>query len=481
MTLYIWKYKDTPQKNYFEGCTYIDKIAVQSFLEIPSFTQEFNSETDYTQLKTDNFTVRLSKLSPEKSVNGDTLEDFLFPAEDKDNKFLVLFELKPAESEEDLFSRRAGFIQLESLVINETLPSGTDSNGKSKWYIEFTVIGILREFAEYYESKNINALNSSWNDITFDNYLQNLHFSFSPLWQLENRLNMTAKAGAEVKVSSPLQNDIITNHGINISQWRGFKDTALGLGFSFQLICNSLQPLNHDTPYFSLYLFWRSNGMQTVTIDIIEHLKGVSLKYNNKWVFMANRHHITSQHEITRTDINGWLIRVDATYNFDSLPGWNSRPIFIAQGYSERFGIRQSNLLVEEILGQAFEIQWTDLLGFKENLFNVSSFPPKISPGSITYSRIFVLDYSYTAIPAYYLDSGVQQIMANTAIEEYKFLIKGIKESKKFKVVYDKNSNIGLFSKFSFSQDGISKTFLIERIYDMNIYNQTCSIECIEI
>ncbi len=470
MTLYIWKYKDTPQKNYFEGCTYIDKIAVNNFLEIPSFTQEFNSETDYTQLKTDNFTVRLSKLSPELSAEGDSLENFLFPSEEKDYKFLVLFEPKTVITEDDTLSRRAGFLQLDSLVINDT---------HGEWYIEFTVIGILREFAEYYETKNIQMLNPAWDDITFDNYMQNLHFTKTPLWEINNRLDLTSKVSFEVKVSTPLQSNIIYRQ--SVSQWRGFKDIALELGFAFQLICHTLNPYNLSSPYFTLHLFWRSEGLKTVSIKVIEHVKGISQKYNNKWVYMANRHHIQEVPNLgQRTDINGWMMNADTIYNFDTPAGINNRPIFSAGGTSERIGNQGTNIVIDPTTatGDEITIEWTDIFGFNEKLYSVTGIYGKIAAGVITYARIFVQDYTYNQYDNYN-DWGVTAITVNTAIPEYRFLLRGIKEIKKLKAVYD--GEIGLFCTFDFTQNGETKTFLIERIANIDLKALTCEIDAIEI
>jgi len=463
MKLFIWKYKDTPQKNYFEGCTFIDKIQINNVLEFPSFNIEFNSETDFTELKTDNFSIRLSRLQTETSANGDTIENFLFP-EDKDNKFLCMFQV----SETNNLANIAGFIQIDSIKI--------DCN-TSGWYIEYNVIGILREFAEFYETKNIAMLTPTVSpQTTFNSYIQNLHFTNQRNWYLANQLGMTTKAGAEVKISTPLQSNIIYRQ--DISQWQGFKDIALETGFSYRLICSNIDPYAFNEISFNLILFWRSDALQTITPQILEHEKSISLKYNNKWVYQANRHHIYTVGGNSETRINGWLMNEDTLYNFDTYaegtgnPGY---PVFIAAGTSERFGNQGNDIRIVGTGADTVIVNWVDIFAFSESLYSVTGLYGKFKAGSITYARVLVFDFTYNLTTGNYNDSGVQQIMANTAIPEYRFLLRGIKETKRIKVIYD--TDLGLFSKFS---DGV-KDYLIERISHIDIYKQTAVIDCIEI
>ena len=462
MKLFIWKYKDTPQENYFSGdCTYLDKIQIENVLRFPSFNQEFNSETDFTELKTGNFSVRVSRLQTETSANGDTIEDFLFPS-DKDNKFLCMFQV----SETNILANIAGFIQIDSITID------CNNNG---YYIEFNVIGILREFAEYYDGKNIEALTENEN-VSFYQYIVDRHWDTQIHWAVENQLSLDTKVGSAVIASTPLQRDLILNHSIDISQWCGFKDIALGLGFSFILVPAQANPFNSNTPFFFLYLFWRSDALQSITLQVLEHEKSISSRYNNKWVYQASRHHITSIYGLSRTDINGWMINADSIYNFDSLVGINSRPIFIAATILTGRGQQGDNIEIHPSMSELTIVQWPDIFTFNENLYNISAgFLPKINAGSITYPRIFVLNYIYIPEAGYYVDSGIQTIMETTAIPEYRFLLSGIKENKKLKVIYD--TDLGLFSKFTAD----SKDYLIERISNMDIYNQTAVIDCIEI
>lgn len=473
--------------NYFEDGfldNYIDKIRITRVLDIPVFNEEFNAKNDFNELKAGDFTLTLSLLDDARSANGDNLHDFFF-ANDRDNRYLVVVQFKEPDVYNDFYSRRCGFIDPNSIEKDTTI-------SKNKWEVTFSVTGMLREFAEYFSASDMADAYHNEQNIYFDYYLyQNNNLGCSLLqestgFDVSNKLNFLNKIGFIPKLSSPIHHDILNIHisenKQNINRWALFKELAKGFGFVYRLICISgtIELINY--PHFSLNLLWRTDGLKNISIRVAEVTDTISNIYNNKWIYQASRHEIWRQSGIDRTLCMGWALNKDNPnniYNYDKvITNINFKPVFIVAESSTRWGYSGTDLIIKPVSTPQFLVKWNDVMSFKEILYIFSGLPGFMSAGSITFPRCFVRDWNINQM-GMYSDTGVELIKLNTAIEEYKFLISGVRSIRKVKIYMDDMNDLSLFCTTQSFNDG--KTYWCQRIDNLNIYEQTADCEFVEI
>lgn len=484
MKVFIWKYANN-NMNYFDddfADNYIDRICITRILDIPSFNEEFNSKYDFNELKAGDFTLTLSLLDDARSANGDNLHDFFF-ADDRDNKFLVVVQFKEPNVYNDLYSRRCGMIDLNSLEKDTTV-------SKNKWQVTFSVTGILREFAEYFSASDMKDAYHEEQNVYFDFYLfQNpdLDYALMPInttFDVKNKLSFENKIGFVPKMSSPIHHDILnikySENKNSINRWVLFKELAKGFGFIYRLVCVSNMNNNISHPNFELVLCWRSDGLKEANIRIIENTDVLSNTYNNKWIYQANRHEIWTAGEIIQQTLcMGWATNGKQIYNWDRvINNINFTPVFIVAASSNRWGWSGSDLIIKSGTSPQFIVHWQDVMSFQEILYITSGMNGKFKPGSIAFSRCFVQDWNINHMNVY-SDSGTELIKEKTAIPEYKYLVSGIKSIKKVKVYMDDLNELSIFCTTSSFNNG--KTYLCQRIDNLNIFERTADCEFVEV
>ena len=101
--------------------------------------------------------------------------------------------------------------------------------------------------------------------------------------------------------------------------------------------------------------------------------------------------------------------------------------------------------------------------------------------GVVMYSRIFVNSYHRKILPFEYWDTGSDTILEKLMMPEYKFLLRGLKKTKKLKVKFD--TAFKLFDHFvmPFSTGGIPETYWINRMGNLDLEKMTIEIEGVEI
>jgi hypothetical protein len=350
---------------------------------------------------------------------------------------------------------------------------------------------MLREFAEYFSASDMADAYHNEKNIYFDYYLygsndDNSLFPISTAFTIKNDLNFYNKLGFNPRLSSPIHHDILNIHinenKQNINRWALFKELAKGFGFVYRFICVSGNIESVNYPYFNLILLWRTNGLKNVNIGIVEAVDTISNIYNNKWIYQASRHEIWRQSGIDRTLCMGWALNKDNPnniYNYDRvITNINFRPVFIVAESSTRWDYSGTDLIIKPLSTPQFLVKWNDVMSFNEILYIFSGLPGFMPAGSITFPRCFVHDWNINQM-GMYSDTGVESIKLNTVIEEYKYLISGVKAIKKVKVYMDDMNELSLFCTTQSFKDG--KTYWCQRIDNLNIYEQTAECEFVEI
>src|SRR5258706_9570542 len=97
--VYIWKYRTVHPDgflNYFVGSSnlqLIDKIKLtDALMDIPLYDERFEKAGEVLEFQAGDFELKLSLLADIKSESGDSLKDFILPAESRNNLYVCVVE-----------------------------------------------------------------------------------------------------------------------------------------------------------------------------------------------------------------------------------------------------------------------------------------------------------------------------------------------------------------------------------------------------
>lgn len=497
MKAYIYKYtndlinNETP--NFFmDGFedNFVDKIVlIDSIIDFPEFTDEWNSQDDFMEWKVGNFDLLLSPLFGEKSINSDTLEEFFF-GNVKDFRYLCIVEPIEPNVYADFYCRRAGFIEPNTIDFDKTVT-------KNKWQISFTVIGMLRELADRFITDDItgDAFNTHPNNIDMMDFIYYpgdrdhslLGGASLGTFGFKDNLNLKAKLGWDHNpiLSTMIYDDLFNTHSAensgNMNRWIIFKEIAKGFGFIYRLVCTEVLDELAHCPHFELNLLWRSSGVKNVDIEIITEEKDViSNIYANRWIYQASHQEIWTFGPTHRTLGTGWVSNGTQEYNAEKPIGSiNETNIFRLAESSERYGYSGTDLTINWDSGR-YTIHWNYIFSFKEILYISSALEGIFNlGGSTTITRCFVKSWSWDPLHQGYSDEGAAEIKALCPLTEYRFLCSGAKIIRKLKIFLDGIFELSLFC--TSSSLGDEKTYWCQRIDNINYLKQTADVEFVEV
>lgn len=424
----IWKFP--ADKNYFDyQLSMIDFIRIEKLTEdaVSSYSELFHSIGDFTDLRSSELKIKIDLQNPAISSSGKTVRMFFKASENKNSKYLVIKTRIGNFRPDATHIYKFGIIEPTELTADLTI-------FEDNYDVEFKLKDLTQELIEFYKLQNVVALVPN-SRITFDEYMQ-YYFLYHARFKVNNQLNIVNKVGFMPQVSTWLQYELF-QHGVSINIWDTFKALAMELGFSYRLIYQGLKYQNK--PKFALAIFWRSIGLQRSApiTRWSSYKEGVTPSYANKWVFLGNRHDIHwLPGGLYLTYIRGFIMNKNKIYNYDTS---GTGFAFIVDMSGKPLSIHYSENPLEDI-----RVQWEDITNMTGQLYDVRALTPKIKAGSVSYSRIFVQDWTMGALG--YNDWGSDVILAKTAIPEYKFLLSGLKSTVLADVDYNEDSDLQMLN-----------------------------------
>lgn len=472
----LYNYFDTAHPNILIDTLELTQLPMNGF---PVFNEEVSARDDFFQLKASDFDIFMSYLQTDKSVLGKTIDDFFEQLDDK--KILCVFTLSEAEG----LLCRGGFADIGLIEKNYNF---NDSYG-----IKVTVIGALKELSEHLKTKTLIEYTSS---PQYEAFISGL-LSDTGLAGAGG-LNYSDRVGFEPILSLPLYNDVRKHASLDkLNRWIFFTSLAKEHGWVFRL------DVQYEPVRFIMNIFWRSEITEEAVIKVIDWKEGFEIP-QKKWLFFENRYYnITTEDQFSINVSHGLLMKKSwcraTDTNQQSLYNnvYANPPFFITYDYAPPSGQYKNydNIIwFYEAQGGGSNIQiWNredDVLETGTDMYEFDlsredyqySNLGKLFNGSCKVSRMFVKNWNRILFfnGHYYNDNGsidLQLILFN----EYQFMLGGIKDSVRLKIIFDINNHVGLFRKFSLIDNNSTREFWINRISEINLNDNTCEIEAIEI
>lgn len=442
--------------NYFteEYPTFVDSMTLTNIPidGLPNFNEEYTKEDDINVIKSGDYNLKFSLLQDEISVYGHIgIKDFLLPAADRNFKLLCSFEWDGIE--------RWGTVDITSIKANYTVT-------QNRYDISFKVYGLLKELSDGLKTIDLfqGEPPDNTNNIPFSDYLS-WHFRSVPWLKIENKLDLDAVCHFPVKVSEHMRLSLYLN-GLNqgYSVWEGLKSFAIGLGFVMRLeYAYGLQDPQY--PRFKLVLFWRSQGSGNAVkpVDVIEDEESNSLLFDNQYLIM----------KYTRIEnvspIPDSYMGLFMSKNLVFVGDLSDEDIYfkIPIGIPGSPSLHPNQLWIDSPESQTYyDLSYISELSIPQHREAVLQYPQRYT--DVAYCRILTLSG--------YNQHGFSAIIYATEVNEYKYLLNGVKEKRDLKVSLLDN-NYRIFDIISYQ----NKTYWISRISDVNIYEKTAKLELIRI
>jgi hypothetical protein len=467
----LYNYFDKANPNKLEDILMLTRLPLNGF---PTFTDEVTDTADFFQWQAADYEMWLGYSATTKSAEGKTVKEF-FDAELEDRKILCTFEFGSGENKQT----RAGFVDIET--IDKDFNTTDEGQG-----VKLSIIYGTRELVDHLQTLELPELSGNPD---YEQTIRELLDVFNTGLLLNNQLYYMNRLGwdREPVLSLPLYNCIKKW----LNRWQGFEALAKEHGWAYYLTYDI------TTDKWTMKLFWRSQISNTATIKIIKHNEGYMWQ-TKTWLFFENRY--SEEKSYFNDDVNvshGLLMKkafnwaTDSRQGFYNLPQFHTRCEFTSgEVWDNYIAHYQTPIEVTTIKPRDKEVlePGTDMHEFNlQSIYGPMSMLSKMKYGSIKVSRLFVYSYGIRQAPdgkEYYEDDGFSGssslAMQLILFEEYQFLLRGLKRKLKLRVAWDENYNIGLFNKFQYIRDGVTKEFWICRITNLNLIERTCDIEAVE-
>ncbi len=277
MTIYKYLIPTSPNgiNNYFYSSTQADrKLAYYDKFEssrqllnsFPIFREEWTKEENIDLLKTGYFDMKLAISMSERSYTlGHSVTDFFEDIESGIGKFKYVIVCETGTPE-----------RTYSGVIDTNTVEADLSVNDNQYYVTFSVTGIEKEAIQLMKLFPITRIQ---HDMSFEGeYLSNLFYNIlSDKLILESTLDIQSKINQDIIIDRTIQNNVFNaNFDIdlqtnNIKVWNAFRSFLVGYGFRFKIL---YEGNNGEFPLFKMNLFFRTDGLNNVTINkFLKHKK----------------------------------------------------------------------------------------------------------------------------------------------------------------------------------------------------------------
>jgi len=443
MKIYIWKYGSPNASgflNYFMSSPapqLVDKIKINNLMldGFPVYSETLEVQDQILEFQAPEFDLKFSLLQTDLSVNGSSIKDFLLPASSTPVMFICVVDFGAKQI--------IGKIQLDSIECDT-------SSTQNKYDVSFHAIGIGKEYSDYLNRFFLQPVDPypGWECATF--LIECLLKIPALYFNTVSMLDLTSKVGWLVVLAKNLYNQIVGNGsttGILKPCWDGFKEIARGLGFLWRFDVgfpgnNFGNIFNNTYPPVTMTLFWRSQGVNQVSIQTTSFvLRNSKLNVYKNYLMLLYRNSVNAD----PSRYNGLLMD-------------NLNNIWVADE-DLRFGIEEviigkNNIYTTSIHGQtppmivssdATMIELPAYLSPCNIITNSSdvnfSFGANISLASLFCQRenpINVFNHTYIEL------DGVAQVFQKTIGVEYQYLIAGMKKEIETGIVLDENTALAI-------------------------------------
>jgi hypothetical protein len=441
LKLTIYKYNapsDEFRQNYFDNqITFADKLVITRFLfdSFPVYREEWHEEDNVNVIKTGYFDMKLPLSLSEKSANGNTVLEFFENVSGTISryKYLAVLESILPERAEAPTRTQAGIIDVNTLRTEESPQQG-------QWHLYFSVTGIEAEVVAYMKSAATPRLLTS---LLFEtSYLPKLlEQTLGIKLTLQSKLDIANKTNVPLIVDKITHNNFLDkNPGYLI--WSTFRSFLLGYGFRFKVVYTGVVHLNMF-PQFKLVVFFRTDGINRVTLSkYIKFQRSVSF-YGNKYVGIF------------------YTERPDANNN--NITHYTG---FVADRTSIFYSSGSNDILFDQTSRKYYTANYS--LQLHESEITVVEIERKESLGSVFQTPV--------AICRCVNNAGYDALIRWTANVEVGYLLKGLKSKRS--ITFKAPEGLAVSLNSATELDGTS--YILERINSYNPYTQTMEAEWVQ-
>lgn len=466
MILMIEKYLGL---NYFDpNSVFQDRITLNTFLNIPIFSEEFEKEDDVLFFKSGDFDFDLSLLDKTLSEDGDSINEFLFNLSSPETIFIV--QLLIGDRQYD------GMINLEDLEKNLTYSK------QDEYKVRISVRGMLGELKDYLDQQSPPSIGGLGHPSFHDTlrHILRVELPENQRFELVDSSGIDNRVGFHVTCNVPLYDRIISR-GVGGSRWKIFKEILIYLGMRVEL-----KRLD-NSPFFLLSPIFRDVISGTIeNLEIIEHDSHIGTNISEPFML------VTSQHISDRT-YRGILfnnieskINDEATSNSDKFVITDEKPV-IGGFFFQSFIFISSNVIAiyppippsfpQPITSQhktwgelgRIDVNWINLQGYNINIQLNGRVVLEIPMG-----RIFIRTYTYITFPVTRItDNGHNDILQNCTLPGLKYLLSAIETRKKLTIKMTDDLKIHPYFKIPQLTDELhTKDYLVESISNYDSENK---------
>lgn len=459
--------------NYFigDGINVVDYVTVDKIPEnsIPVFNEELTADSEPMQFKCSDYDVTLSMLDATRTNLGLTLKEFFT----LNAKYIIRVMVM-----NNNVLKSFGFIDNSSIRFDCNISKINSSTPHS---ISFTVYSSELEWHNFAESKKFGDFgyinqgrHENWdeNDLSFGSFMQYFLIDLNVI--SDDRTNVDYKVlqkyGFTPK-TSPLQKAFVSR-----TYWQIFRDIVLGFGITYKIIPNEEYCAVDRWGKPTLVLFYRNEGLDLSTIQILERNDGVCVN-NGTETFMI-RYTRFAESPGTNAKYEGFIdntdsrieggkhcIRINDVFNVSD--GWD---IYFYRNGVQEYMFREKSCVsdagLELISWSYYDFgKWGD--GNDERNY-------------ATAARFFVRGYLYTIDPFLhdylYNDNGFDEIVDAILPATYDFLIASLKKSLDLKIVNNNLFDVTIYNKVNFK----NTQYWIEKVYNTDLYERTANLKLVE-
>jgi|GEM_PF-5959930 len=476
MKLLITKFFDNSLEgsftpNYFNKPYIVDYITIEDIMidGFPLFSDTLTKDDDLFTFQAGEFDLNISLLSKAKSFLNKSVEEFF--------KLDKIYILRIAIEENEQI-KSFGFIDLESIEFNYNV----NQNGL---ILSFTVLNSEKEWSDFLASRNFGDLVYDVSiGSTFEMIMPN--FAFNSNVVLSDSLDFSLKVLLKHSFLPKLSE--IKKAFNNTDAWTVFKGWVKGFGFMFKILPPQHFLINQWC-YPVLKLFWRSEGIFSNEIQLIEHIEGVVPNLKNNVLIYYGKYH---DNGLYGKDPYECLVN-SSCYDGSRFTRYVNRIETVEKG-SPWFPINLN--LKEAYLCFEFGIlDFTFLYPENTNVIDIDRIPLNIPYNAVVYYFFTHDDYYldeissprmwvntetiYSPIPnlKHIHPTGFKEIINALLPFRYDFLASRLKKRKELKIVYNHPFDISSYHIVNFE----NTSYWIDEVNNVDLRNSSADIKLIEI
>ena len=422
--------------NYFDKLDFVERFNFTKILlnAIPNYINEYNKEDDLTIMKTGSVDLDFSMISGETSSAGHSPYDFFYGDDIADSRFLAIIKFSNGNS-------FTGMLDIGSIKIDEAITG-------DKYIISLSCYGIEKELFDKFKKTYFRCY--VLEGMSFQNFIYTNVFSQFPQYIPSRLLNLVNPNFLEDKCGFTLN----------------FNRAAIPVLFPTGALYNVDTFLRSFLPTFFCHMRCNLNNEN--------NLDGQFPSFDLSFHFRSDVHNYFSHYKI---------ISEIETFS----PNTN-KFVFVKAFQYKASTNWYSGIFINPINSQTYNLSMdAGRFDMGDDVCSVSIF----QSGHWYVSHIKTEDITIIDLKSYFYfpnDDGigaagnaafvyawqnVEQILAATAGIEYRRLIDGGVKTATLDISFSNADDMKLFNRVFYK----SRTYTIERIKEINQYEQTCKLD----